>query len=404
MRVRSAVTIAGLLLGLLGTIPATAVIRLGTLPDEPAPTIAEVLAGELADGEPLTLVAYPSVGELLAALQSGSLDAALLEQPMAPLTGISQISELYPSVLHMLHSGAAKPDTLDALLTSGSIYAGAPGGAGVRLLSALVRDYGLDAASIEVVLNVLSAEPDVFFIFGGLLAPDALQRLAGFQLWSLGETDSLMRGSVAESLMLRYPNLRPFVLPAEIYPTLGREAALTVALTTLLVARDDLADSRAFALAELTERARPLISAAYPLAGLPHLQTVQEAGVMLSVHPGAQRYMDRDQPGLLERYAEVLALGFSLIIALGSGSLAWERRRRQTRKDRLDGYFQAVLDARPDELADLDQRRSAYRLIRAIQSEVLELVIAERIEADGALVAFLSLSNQALAESRADGL
>jgi hypothetical protein len=35
---------------------------------------------------------------------------------------------------------------------------------------------------------------------------------------------------------------------------------------------------------------------------------------------------------------------------------------------------------------------------------VLELVIAERIEADGALVAFLSLSNQALAESQSGTL
>jgi len=33
---------------------------------------------------------------------------------------------------------------------------------------------------------------------------------------------------------------------------------------------------------------------------------------------------------------------------------------------------------------------------------VLELVISERIEADGALVALLTLSNQALAESRSD--
>jgi hypothetical protein len=33
---------------------------------------------------------------------------------------------------------------------------------------------------------------------------------------------------------------------------------------------------------------------------------------------------------------------------------------------------------------------------------VLELVISERIEADGALVALLTLSNQVLAESRSD--
>jgi hypothetical protein len=146
-------------------------IRLGTLPDEPAPTIASVLVNDKTVDEPLVLVAFTNASELMAALQSGELDAALLEQPMEPLAGVSQITELYPSVL--------------------------------------------------------AADPDIFFIFGGLLAPDALQRLGDYRLWSLGDTDKLMHGSVAESLMLRYPNLRPFVLPAEIYPTLGREAAST---------------------------------------------------------------------------------------------------------------------------------------------------------------------------------
>jgi hypothetical protein len=202
-------------------------IRLGTLPDEPAPTIASVLVNDKTVDEPLVLVAFTNASELMAALQSGELDAALLEQPMEPLAGVSQITELYPSVLHMLHSNDVDPDGLDALLRAGSIYAGAPGGAGERLLVALAADYGLDDDVLELLPSVLAADPDIFFIFGGLLAPDALQRLGDYRLWSLGDTDKLMHGSVAESLMLRYPNLRPFVLPAEIYPTLGREAAST---------------------------------------------------------------------------------------------------------------------------------------------------------------------------------
>ena len=57
------------------------------------------------------------------------------------------------------------------------------------------------------------------------------------------------------------------------------------------------------------------------------------------------------------------------------------------------------MDARPDQFSDSAAVADAQHKIRAIQSEVLELVIAERIDADGALVAFLSLSNQALNET-----
>ena len=358
-----------------------------------------MLAEIVHDGEALSVVAYQDQADLLDAINSGAINAALLEQPMALLPGVARITELYPSVLHMLYSGSTQPESLDALITSGSVYAGAPGGLGQRLLKALEVDYALQPGSVSISDSVLRGNPDVFFIFGGLLSADALQRLPEHRLWSLDSVQQLMHGSVAEALMLRYPNLRPFVLPAELYPTLGREAALTVAVSTLLVVAEGLEEDRAYALARLADRARPLISSVYPLAGLPHLRTPAETGAMLPLHEGARRFLDRNEPGLLERYAEVLALGFSLIIALGSASVAWERRRRQTRKDRLDRYYHAVMDARPGEFSDAATVAAARMKIRAIQSEVLELVIAERIDADGALVAFLSLSNQALNES-----
>jgi TRAP-type uncharacterized transport system substrate-binding protein len=69
-------------------------------------------------------------------------------------------------------------------------------------------------------------------------------------------------------------------------------------MASVLVARTDLTDDQAYALAEMSERVRAQISTVYPLAGLPHLQT-QEADRMLPVHPGAQRYIDRNEPGLL---------------------------------------------------------------------------------------------------------
>jgi len=193
----------------------------------------------------------------------------------------------------------------------------------------------------------------------------------------------------------------PFILPADLYPSLGAAPALTVSASTLLVASADLDDDRAFAALAVVDRAGPAIAAAYPLAGLPQQAAEQMAARTLPLHAGAQRYADRDAPTFIERYAEVLALVFSLIIALGSASVAFERRRRQARKDRLDVFYQRVLDARPRPDASADQRALANAEIRAIQAEVFDLVVAERIDADGALVAFLTLSNQALAETNA---
>lgn len=137
------------------------------------------------------------------------------------------------------------------------------------------------------------------------------------------------------------------------------------------------------------------------MAGLPQQQVTENAGRTLSLHPGAQRYNNRDAPTFLERYAEVIALGLTLVIATGSASVAIERRRRQARKDRLDLYYKRVLEARPAPGATAEENQLANARIRAIQAEVFDLVVAERIDANEALVAFLTLSNQALAETDA---
>ena len=88
-------------------------IILGTLPDEPAPTVAGVLVQLSLDGEALRVASYQDLTGLLEALASGEIDAALLEQPMVLLEGVARITEVYPSVLHMLYTGTPTPEGLD---------------------------------------------------------------------------------------------------------------------------------------------------------------------------------------------------------------------------------------------------------------------------------------------------
>ena len=157
-----------------------------------------------------------------------------------------------------------------------------------------------------------------------------------------------------------------------------------------------------YEVAAAVDRAAPLIAASYPLAGLPHLSMSNSTARTLSLHPGAQRYADRNLPSVLERYAEIFALIATMVVAAGSAGVALHRRRRQSRKDRLDGYYSRALDHRPSVGASVEDRIQCRAAIRSIQAEVFDLVIAERIDADAALIAFLTLSNQLLAESESD--
>lgn len=377
-------------------------VVLGVHTEEPAATIGALIAQAEPNGASIRLQTLPSATELWRALDAGRIDLALVEETGELDAAAAMVADIYPGVLHILHSAAQGPENLGDLLRSGPIWAGAPGGIGYRVAQSLAQDFGLAADELKLLDDPWAVTPQVYFMFGGILAPQAIARLTGFKLYSLDDPLSLMHGSVAEGVALRYPNLRPFTLPAQLYPALGETATLTLSVATGLVARAGLDEDIVYELAAAVDAMRPQIAALYPLAGLPQLtDTVRQASAM-PLHPGARHYRDRDMPGFIERYSQVMGMAATVIIATVSLLMAWRRHRKQQRKDKLDTYYQKLLgyrDTLPESAAD---RATLAAQVRATQAEVMEAVIAERIDADGALLAFLSLSNQVLVEAQSD--
>ncbi|MFK7831193.1 MAG: TAXI family TRAP transporter solute-binding subunit [Congregibacter sp.] len=375
---------------------------LGVHTEEPAPTVARLLSDLKPDGQSIRVAPFEDVAALTSALADGSLDLALLEGTQGDTSGIALVADLYPSVLHVLYQGDQTPDTVGDLLRDSRVWAGSPGGIGHRLVQAVAADFGLGTDQYELLDDPWSeGEPEVYFIFGGILAPESLSRLQQFRLFSLGDPNALRKGSVAEGVSLRYPQLQPFIVPAQLYPSLGKEAALTLSTSTLLVVRDTLDADIVYELAQGVADSSPRIAATYPLAGLPRMSQEDGAARELSLHEGARRYRDRDLPGFLERYTEALGIAVTLLLATGSLVLGWRRHRQQQRKDRLDGYYKKMLALRKSLVEGRLLGVDMVREIRATQAEVMELVIEERIDADSALQVFLSLSNQLLLEADA---
>ena len=378
-------------------INAGAAITLGVHVDEPAPAIAQLLVDRLPDELKPQLRSFDDVSALRKALVDGGVDLAFLEEPLRPIPGVSTVSELYPAVLHLLVHESVTVSGLGELLASGPVWAGTPGGIGHVLASRLAADYAVEP--LELLPDPWSETPQVYFIFGGLLGQDAISRLRQYRLHSVGDPASVPGGSIAQGIALRYPNLRAFLLPAEIYPGLAEGPALTLAVKMLLTARSDLDPDLVYELVMAIERLKPAIASVYPLAGIEELERSGNAARALPWHPGAQRYIDRELPSVIERYAEFVGATVTLTIALVSLGVALYRRRRQARKDRLDVYYERALQCREDMNFGAQSPAAIASRLRALQAEVFQLLIEERIPADSALIAFLALSNQLLDES-----
>ena len=368
----------------------------GHLPHEPSSTFAAVLAQK---GSAETK-AYEGASALLGAVRSGEVSFALVENPDRPIEGLALVSAIYPSVLHILISknlaDCSAPIPLDELLHKGRVFAGTPGSASHSLLAKIVADEWLPGQRIKLVDDPF--EPyDILFQFGGILPNDALRRLANYCLASIGAPDQIGNGTWADSLSFRYPQIEPFVLPAGLYPALNRNPVLTISVTSVIVTRQTMEEGIAYDAARLVYDTAHRFSEDYPMSGSTIMNGDLKSSV-LPIHPGALRFAARNAPTWLERYAESAAFIVTALVALSSAIFAAVRIQRQRKKDRIDKYLNRLLEYRASLRDGSIEGLAVVDRVTALQEEVTRLVVEERINADSAYVAFLSLSNQIIAE------
>ncbi len=369
-------------------------LTLGFLPEEPAPAMAELLSQIITEHQ-ISLQPFATASELQQAALNGEVDLAILEEPEKTIPELYWISALYPSVLHMLSKQPLPPAPLIELLNSERVYVGPQGGIADRLARSLRSEYAMQDQH-PLLNNPFGSDPQNYFIFGGLLPEDAVSRLSEYQLVGLSPLSQWQRGSVAEAIAFRHPNLYPVLIPADLYPELSSIPVISLGVTTLLVSGSRVSNEIAYDIAAEIDEKFTQITNIYPLAGTLNQEAVSHQMRTLTTHPGTSRYILRDTPNLLERYAEVMALGVTLMLAVVSALLAILRLRRQRRKDRLDDYFMRALAisaqtraaTHPDKLAVFQQK------MQALRSEVINLLVNEKIEADNTLLAFLLVTDQ----------
>lgn len=374
-------------------------LTLAVSTEEPAPAIAEAVRTTLNDrGFKVSIETATDPADAMLAISERRIDIAIVEEPHRTPPGVMTLVPLYPSVLHVLHKQVSEPAGLEAVIRGAKIYAGPSGGAADRLLTNLARDFDVPRDAFEVLDYPWPVVPDVYFVFGGLLSRDSIAELSDYQLFSFGATDAVPGTTIVDGIVLRHHNLRPFILPEGVYGRFSDGAVLTLSTRSLLIASDAMDDELAYDIAETLFKNARAISEPYPLVARELSEELGATDLVLPLHEGSRRYLDRDRPGFIERNAEVIALYFTIVITALSGLVAAYRYRAQVKKDRVDAYFTRLIEVR-QALSEPDADRAMCRQhLIEVQREVLELLIDERITADSSLLAFVIQSNQMLNE------
>ncbi len=365
---------------------------LGNIEDpqnEIANTIATVLNKQLHE----QIVVDPGVGSLanLDSLENDKADFGIVDNYSRYSDKVSSVVPLYSQVLHILYRSVLKPITLMDLLSHRKVFAGLEGSGTRRFVDQLISEYGIGGVEIINVSDFFQA--DVIFSFTDLLSRDELKDLQEFKLFSLDKIDNLGKGSLAESICTRFPQFAPYVLPKNVYGDFDSEAVLTVKVDAVLVCRSALNVELIYVIIKALQENKQDITNINPLL-FSFSGDFDPTRLNLKLHSGARNYLERYQPTLLEKHADLIGVIISIFVGLASALYSISQWQRARKKNKVDVYYKRLIGLRRQihEIRTISEASTMAELLKSILDETFDLVIEEKLMADSSFLIFLNLS------------
>jgi TRAP transporter TAXI family solute receptor len=358
----------------------------GSLTYRSAEYLGELLARERTRIR-LEVLATQGAYENMRMLQDGEADLAIVQNDVPAVAEARSVAYLIQQLFHVIvRDDAAISSVAD--LAGMRVGTPPPGSGSYNSFFSLLEHYDLspdDFAAFETLPDAdlmeafRSGELDAIFLTNaaGSERPERVLRGGGAHLLAIDQ---------AEAMRLDRPNISAATLPRGAYngnPPIPAEDLPTVGIETVLVAHRDL-DA-----ATVREITRVLFEHRLEFAEIePQLATMRSAregtAVSLPVHPGADRFFNRDEPNFVEANPDFFALILTLITLAFSGVLAVRSLLARRQKQRADQYNQEIV-ALMRQIPATDDVEELYRIeqrLFAILKNVVDDLDNDRLESE----------------------
>ncbi|MDG2214826.1 MAG: TAXI family TRAP transporter solute-binding subunit [Verrucomicrobiota bacterium] len=353
----------------------------------------------------------PSAGsrENIAQLDKGESQLALVQNDAVGGSPVRSLAALYPEVLHLVcHTNSNIHSLAD--LPGKRIGIGAPNSGTEQITTNLLAFAGVKLKTKDVAhssfgptINQLrNGKLNGAFFLTGLGAPAIGEALTDPQL-ALVPIHSKPRDDVPAEIQARtftkgfrvhYPHVSPQTIPLMTYKGRPTTPVPSMGVQAVLVCQKNVNPDVIERITRTLFEQRAVLSQKEPaFSGLN--EEAAQAALQFPLHAGAENYYQRNEPGFLRTYAELIALAITVLLLLWS-ALTWTRRwYEQHRKNRIDTYYQAVEDiiCRLHDGTDMGEIDELENELLKIRKRASGELVKEQLAADESYIIYQNMLN-----------
>ena len=336
----------------------------------------------------------------LDSLSQGKADFTITESHVPFRKGIESLLPFYPQILHVFYKSEDSYDDFASVFYDKKVFIGLEGSGSYRFMNDLFDFFALDRSRFEITDNAFAN--DVFCGFTDIIKTEYLAGFEGFRLYSFDQIHKFGRGSIAEGISLKFPQVKPFVIPGMTYGNLSEEPIITLTTDVVLTAREGLPEDLIYDMTKTIFRDQQEFTAISPSIYIDLTENFDRSKLNFPLANGSRIYLDRDEPSFVERYAELGGVLFSIAIALVSALISLSKWQNQKKKDRVDIFYQDLMDIKNElpNIHDIKLGIQKINEVKSAQNKAFEMLIDEKLTADESFRIYMELSKETINEIR----
>ena len=321
---------------------------------------------------------------------------------------VRSVAALYPEVLHLLCRTNAGIRSLHDLAGK-RVGIGAAGSGTEQIVTNLLAFANVAdganqiRASFSASLRQLrGGELDAAFFLTGLGAPAIGEALTDPQLAlapiHVNPRDDapaeIQARTFTEGFRVHYPHVSPQTIPLMTYKGRPTAPVPSMSVQAVLVCSKNVDVDIIERITRTLFEQRAVLSQKEPVFSDLNEEAAQTE-LQFPLHAGAENYYQRNEPGFLRTYAELIALAITVILLVWS-ALTWTRSwYEQHRKNRIDTYYQAVEDiiCRLHDGTDFKEIDELENELLKIRQRASAELVKEQLAADESYIIYQNMLN-----------